>query len=436
MDSSENQKQFSDEKDGDEDEGTPALKSAAAVSSLRTPIGFQSASEVAARPGDEYGESERSRAVEVATVSKSMDGLVFDDRPSTERGHGAGTDVERRPVHEEEFVFDNGHVIGASHVQPSLELFKQGVEEVAPFKPDYLELARTTFPSPKKLDTLRSDLNRAFPACSIDVLGAAEDFPCGYACTALRLHSVVEFEVCIFAQPLPKTGHLVEVRHLMGCRYAFSQAAADLTKCLGVDFSEGFKPLAFGPPPLPAGFTPPSADFVPLALPGPCTVCLALLAPESSCTDQIQGARAAAALAAPHDGISTAPCCDQEAHYFAAGGEGCAVADRILVVAVEADSAELRAVAAAAMANIAALAHAAPYWLIRATAVVAKLAEDESLHVRREALRAGASLATRDKALAKLLFPIREVLDVEAHDDKDAALKSFAKCAHAACLKN
>jgi len=348
-----------------------------------------------------------------------------------------GLDVEGRPdapLSEAAFdpyaeAFSHGAVFA-----PGSAGFERPRRDVAPPKPSYLDLERTTYKTTRPLATVKEHLEAAFPEVSFDWTVSAEH-PCGYECTAMRLLGRIELEICIFSEG---AAHLVEIRHLFGCRYAFSEAASDLAKQLKVDWIGGsaeFK-MPFAPPPLPAGVAlePPPGFSGAVLTPEQyaaqaCEPVLSLLSKESPRSMRLQGARAAGKFAAG----------DIEGKLFATGCPGIAIAARLVeLVQVEQGASkhtdkEMQCVAMAAIANVAALAHACPEWSSGPVVkVITEGADDSDAHVKREALRAAFSLTSR--GFARKESSLRDVLHSHVEGpNTDSAAMSFAREALKAC---
>jgi hypothetical protein len=326
---------------------------------------------------------------------------------------------------------------------------------------------------------LQKNLEAGFTTSSV-AFAASETQPCAYDCSVVRELSVVEFEVRIFSTE-EKPSHLVEVRHMRGCRYAFSEASTDLANVLKVTFvgmAKNKSKLLSGPPPLPdsllelpslkrATSGPKEAPSAPVEMP-PLPLCLGdedevctcahvmmLLSAEASTTMRCQGCRAAGALASSL--AETMGSCelkgscgaDHRNHHllFAEGGSWVQIADRVAALAkVSAgeeetrEEEECRTVAMAAVANISQLQHCCATWLSGAVKTVAAGAADDQPHIRREALRAAEALASRDKSLAAALVragvvPALELQAEGGTEDQspDLAAQRFAQGALRAC---
>jgi hypothetical protein len=93
---------------------------------------------------------------------------------------------------------------------------------------------------------LVQDLRAAFGACGVAADDGSVDggkaTGCAWDCTLERALARVRFEVRVFAtddRGSQAAAHLVEVRHLGGCRYAFAEGAAALATHLRVAFQGG-----------------------------------------------------------------------------------------------------------------------------------------------------------------------------------------------------
>jgi len=361
----------------------------------------------------------------------------------------------------------------------------------APPLPFFVRPVRTSFRSAAALETLQEDLEVGFAACSV-AFSPSETQPCAYDCSVVRELSVVEFEVRIFSTA-EKPRHLVEIRHMRGCRYAFSEASTDLASQLKVAFvgvgACNKSKLLSGPPPFPdallelpslkratSGNAPSDEDSAKLkaapedaAAPPPfplslgdeeevctCAHVMQLLSAEASSAMRCQGCRAAGSLAASL--AETMGSCelqgscgaDHRNHHllFAEGGSWVQIAERVAALAkppaagVEEarEEEECRTVAMAAVANISQLRHCCAAWLTEAVQTVVAGAADDQPHVRREALRAAEALASRDKELAAALVRAGVVPTLEfqaeggdGDQSPDLEAQRFARGALRAC---
>ena len=335
------------------------------------------------------------------------------------------------------------------------------------------------------------DLGAAFAALSVSASREGPEEGCCWRGSATATRALVEIEVCLYT-PTEGVGHLVEVRRLSGCRYAFSEVAAGLAGRLGAArYLDGpalampsappalSKDALLGMPtlrravsgeagagaPIGAAAPPPAAEApdVPEALSASadevCTAqhVTALLAPAAGLQSQIQGCRAAGALAAGIESCmgscALRGCCgaDHRGHakLFAAGGAWLGVASRVAELAAEPATgaspvhepllAELRFAAMGAVATVSALQHVCADWLANeavAAAAGGVAGGEADPHTRREALRATEALATRDTALAQQLAAVEgltEALESEASGRADDAAQKYAQGALAAC---
>ena len=126
----------------------------------------------------------------------------------------------------------------------------------APPKPyaDY-NLARTTFATNEPFDPLSAKIEKVFNDLGVEVEKSKDHF---YRCAVEKRGTVISFDVTIMLDPFDHGAvkHLVEVRHMMGCRFKFGEFAEALAKDLNVIYLGGGRRIPFNPPPLPPGFFP------------------------------------------------------------------------------------------------------------------------------------------------------------------------------------
>ena len=127
----------------------------------------------------------------------------------------------------------------------------------APPKPyaDY-NLARTTFATNELFDPLRAKMKEVFNDLCIEVDLSRDHF---FQCRVEVRGTVLYFDITILLDPVDQGAvkNLVEVRHMMGCRFKFGEFAEFLAKNLNVVYlGGGGRPIPFQPPPLPPGFFP------------------------------------------------------------------------------------------------------------------------------------------------------------------------------------
>jgi hypothetical protein len=332
-----------------------------------------------------------------------------------------------------ELVFDpyaEAFAYGAVFTPGSAD-FERPRRDVAPPKPSYLELERTTYKTTRPLAMVKEHLKTAFPEVSFDWKESTEH-PCGYECTAMQLLSRIELEVCIFSEG---PAHLVEVRRLFGCPYAFSEAASDLAKQLKVKWvgsSAHFK-MPFAPPPLPAGVAlePPPGFSGPVLTPEQyaaqaCAQVLSLLSSESPRSMRLQGARAAGKFADD----------DTDGRLFAAGCPGVHIAVRLVELvqteqaATKYPDAVLHCVAMGAIANIANKPHVCLEWSAGPVgSVIIKGITDNAAHVGREALHAAVGLMNRGiskEMFKRIKLEIQTILDTSESPHRDANAVKYA----------
>lgn len=106
--------------------------------------------------------------------------------------------------------------------------------------PNYVRPSRTSFHSKRPLSTIVQDMTKGFQSNYIEFSTLCENF--SWECSALRLHTTISFEVRVFQTPAG--AHLIELRHLSGCRHSFSSVASDLALPFGVKFNSCKRPLS------------------------------------------------------------------------------------------------------------------------------------------------------------------------------------------------
>ena len=140
-----------------------------------------------------------------------------------------------------------------------IQVVESGVLPIvgAPLKPyvDY-NLTRTTFATNELFGPLRANLKKVFNDLGVEVEKSKDHF---FQCRVEVRGTVIYFDVTIMVDPAGhgSVKHLVEVRHMMGCRFKFGEFAENLAKDLKVVYlGVGGRPIPFKPPPLPTGFFP------------------------------------------------------------------------------------------------------------------------------------------------------------------------------------
>jgi len=154
----------------------------------------------------------------------------------------------------------------------SAALFQHAASEpTAPLLPFYLRPAATSFQSTKPLARLCRELEATWPVLGVtslpDEMGdGAAPLATAWACSVESSAGSCEFEVRVFDCGDARH-HLVELRALDGCRFAFSRVAAALAQQLLVAYTGGsaagaaptpFRALPSEPPAFPAGLEMPS----------------------------------------------------------------------------------------------------------------------------------------------------------------------------------
>lgn len=230
--------------------------------------------------------------------------------------------------------------------------------ERAPAVPAYWgALARTSCRTADDVPAVRNTLTTAFAAHDV-VFAASAQHRCGYSCSAFP-GTLIEFEVGIFEESREPTRHVVEFRHMFGCRYAASHFITHLGESIGMIFPG--RPLPMGPPPLPNPIEP-SEEAVRQS----CDFLRSLIAGDSSRSMVEQGLRSVAA---------TRP------HLFLGPAAGL-IAPTVDVLKRFEDDDEMRMAATFALAAMAKVCPAD----MRIAAALARGRLDPNPHVRRLAL--------------------------------------------------
>jgi hypothetical protein len=289
----------------------------------------------------------------------------------------------------------------------------------APSLPSYLRPAKTSFRSVKPIAFLMPELEHAFELYSVNFM-AGENGPCTYACSVMVLLAMVEFEVRIFAADCKE--HLIEFRHLSGCRYAFSSSFNNISqKFVEVSSVSTHVPMKFAP--LPFGDLE-DLEMPSLAMSRNVDHEVNMIASTASFDSMLQGVRAVGSI-----------------HDIDMNGFGMPLAKRVTELASsKTESDELRGVAMGALANIASIENISLDWLNSSVDTVVAGVEDEQPHVRREAIRSLEIMSKRDSALAAKFVRagVVPLLELEAEGGSEDAVKDipaqqFAKGALAAC---
>ena len=288
----------------------------------------------------------------------------------------------------------------------------------APNNPGYWEYTRTTFASPKPLGTIRLEIATGFNNMSVDFKQSRQHV-CGYAGSVVSLGALIEFEVSIFAEG---SGHMVEVRHMYGCRFAFGHFAENFAKELKVVYQGGGREIPFAPPPLPADF--PVIEIPYDAVAQNCQFLHDRIEKGAPRESVLQGLRSISSMASD----------PTHASQFEAGGHAGVLAVRTAAIFNESGGdTEVRVTAMHAFANIAELKNALVPSAEINTSVLNGGLKDENFHVKDHAVRAALGLA-QNGDLVKIMIEegideaIKE-LDDEMGPEKAAIKKNIQKLA-------
>lgn len=302
---------------------------------------------------------------------------------------------------------------------------------------------------------MRKDIENAFANCSV-CFEQEERLPHFYDdCSVVRQGALMTFNVSIY--DIGAGEHLVDIEHMSGCRFAFSEAASDLARqmqfCSSGAFSQKTAMPACPPPagPAPSAVSVSSAKTTTAALAAnDAAACaknlLGMLSQHSSFEHKLQATRAAGALATSvHQADGSA------IQDLFADRQWMDVVDHVTALASKSDNApsgaisaqqsdEIQVVAMATLANFAALG---PDWCGAAQIndaaldAIIKGVQDENHHLRREALRATVDVApiSAAKLVRGGIVPHLERLAGGADDGEceDAAAAKFAKFSLVAC---
>ena len=305
-----------------------------------------------------------------------------------------------------------------------------------------------------------------------------------YECTAVRQGAEVSFDITIFDASKSGNEHLVDVEHMGGCRFAFSEAAADLAKHLQFCSSgalAGQKAVPSAPPALFLAPLPPptfsrssSASLTPEATSSPKAVAdvddaaalcakhlLSMLGKNSSFDQKMQAARAVGGLAlqqqkqqqqqqqqqasdndAPVENTATTTnlFADKRWTEVAEAVAALAANGAVCGAASLQQEEQLQVVAMAALANMVALGPSTwpGAWLNGPAAeTVAAGVQEDCHHLRREALRAAVDLArtAAPQLVRRGIIPHleRAAGGAEDGDCEDPLMARFAESALVAC---
>ena len=204
---------------------------------------------------------------------------------------------------------------------------------------------------------------------------------CGYAGSVVSLGVLVEFEVSIFAKG---SGHMVEVRHIHGCRFAFGNFADNFAKELGVVYEGGGRSISFAPPSLPADF---SNIEVPVSVEVQnCDFLHSRIEQGAPRESVLQGVRSVGAMASD----------EEQKRQFETGGHAIKLANQTATIFKKSDDIEIRVAAIFTLANIVELKSVCDSirTIIGSILVETDAVNDPNAHVRREATRAAVALSS------------------------------------------
>lgn len=257
--------------------------------------------------------------------------------------------------------------------------FEPRVFPEAPLKPFHLKIEMTSFHSSKPLSLLIPELEDGFECFSVNY--ATDETPCIYSCSVLHQLALVEFQVRVFATQA-NVDHLIEFRHLSGCRYSYSDVFKHLSEPFVGSNSKSRMLKKLAPLTL---CTEDELAMPSLFSSSPSSVVdheVSLLSDEAGLISNIQGVRAVG--------------CSQSNINMCDGGFGVPLASRITELASSTnENDELRTVALGAIANMAATENISNAWLNNTVDTVVAGVEDDHPHIRREAMRSMESMAKK-----------------------------------------
>ena len=244
--------------------------------------------------------------------------------------------------------------------------------DAAPMSYDY---THTTFFFTEPLSDLVQRLEDVFRTLSVDVMQCTR-VKYWYACTAMNNGSFLRFEVTLFGH---EDGHMVELRPLSGCPFAFSHFAYDVARAMGTTFIGGGKPIPMSPP----AFDDPFPEITDAAKRDTCRFVLDTLATDASWRTIMQGLRRMGAMAAD----------EKPAEYFYKGGYGVPLALRAATFyTLSKGDHEARAITMNALAEVVSLPNVCPSVAEAVVLLLPEALHDPNMHVRKDAQRIAAAL--------------------------------------------
>lgn len=260
--------------------------------------------------------------------------------------------------------------------------------KIAPKNPGYWQYTRTTFPSPKPLKDLRAEIVKGFKDLSVD-FGFSEQHICGYAGSVVSLNALVEFEVSIFAED---SGHMVEVRHMYGCHFAFGHFAENFAKELKVVYQGGGRAIPFAPPPLPADF--PVIEIPDSAVAQNCKFLHGRIEKGAPRESVLQGLRSIGSMA----------CDPTHASQFKASGHAVVLTTQMLEIFNKSGTDnEVRVTAMVALANIANVKGLPNPFKQGLVESLKPSIEAENAHIKQWSAKAALGIANNDSEMKKYL---------------------------------
>jgi hypothetical protein len=299
-----------------------------------------------------------------------------------------------------------------------LEILVGPDEGTALPKPFYVNCVRTTYITPDPLNTLLTKLVDTFHTFSVDFSKSHEVF--GYQCTAVALGAFIEFVIAIFAY---NGGHMVEVRRVAGCRFAFGSLSDSFAHFLQITYEGGGHTIPPTPPPLPKTF--PLVEIPDWAVRQACTRILDDISPEASRSSILGGLRAVG---------STAFDAHQK-NLFRAGGYAVPLAvHSVGVFTATPDDLEVQITAIAAIACVAEIDDVDESFVRLLEPIFTAAARHPNLHVRREAFRTIGGNGLKGRTILRSLVETHVMFAIhKACFAPDKATAAYAQNAFSAC---
>ena len=194
-----------------------------------------------------------------------------------------------------------------------------------------------------------------------------------YAGTTMNNGAFLRFEVILIGH---EEGHMVEVRPLSGCPFAFSHFAYDFANAMGACFIGGGKPIPMSPPAIDDPFL--FQEISDEAKSDTCRFVLDSLSSEASRRTILQGLRRVGAMAAD----------EKQACYFYKEGYGVPLALRAATIfTLSKGDHEARATAMNALAEVLSLPNVCPSISSAVAVWLPEALHDPNMHVRNDAQR-------------------------------------------------